>query len=203
MVMTRDATAMHLLGAGAMLTATPAHAHLVETGFGAFYDGIAHVALTPADLLVVLALALLAGQRGTSAARWTLFALPVAWLVGGAVGTSLPSDATIPALTTLTFALAGALVALAVKLHPAGVAGFAAAAGLLHGYLNGAALASDGASTLALAGVGTAVLCLVAILSAQVTTLRTGWTRIAVRAAGSWITAVGILMLGLLARPML
>jgi hypothetical protein len=50
------------------------------------------------------------------------------------------------------------------------------------------------------AGAGTAVFCVVAILSAQITTLRAAWTRTAVRAAGSWIAAVGILMLGLLAR---
>ncbi|MDH4180787.1 MAG: hypothetical protein OEV46_02170, partial [Betaproteobacteria bacterium] len=60
------------------LAAAPAHAHLVETGFGAFYDGLAHVAVTPADLLVVVAVALLAGQRGSRAARLALFALPLA-----------------------------------------------------------------------------------------------------------------------------
>jgi len=32
------------------LVAAPANAHLVETGFGEFYDGIAHLAVTPADL---------------------------------------------------------------------------------------------------------------------------------------------------------
>ena len=47
--------------------ASPAQAHLVQTGFGDFYDGIAHVALTPADLLLVITVALLAGQRGTLA----------------------------------------------------------------------------------------------------------------------------------------
>jgi len=36
-----------------------------------------------------------------------------------------------------------------------------------------------------------------------VTTLRAGWTRIAVRVAGSWIAAAGLLMIGWLARPLL
>ena len=61
----------------------------------------------------------------------------------------------------------------------------------------------DGASLLGLAGAVTAVFCVLAILAAQVTTLQAGWTRIAVRVAGSWIAASGLLMLGWLARPLL
>ena len=64
-----------LVSGGALLAgaAAPAHAHLVETGFGAFYDGLAHVVMTPVDLLVGLAIALLAGQQGTQPARWALW----------------------------------------------------------------------------------------------------------------------------------
>jgi hydrogenase/urease accessory protein HupE len=180
--------------------APSAHSHLVETGFGAFYDGLAHVALTPADLLLVLAVALLAGQRGMQAARWTLFALSLAWLAGGVLGARFPSEATLPVLTSLTFGVAGGLVALNANVRAAGAAAFATAAGLLHGYLNGATMAAAGSSLLALAGVVTAVFCLVAILAAQVTALRADWTRSAVRVAGSWIVASGLLMLGWLAR---
>jgi hydrogenase/urease accessory protein HupE len=178
-----------------------AHAHLVQTGFGAFYDGLAHVALTPADLLVVIAIALLAGQRGTQAARWTLFALPIACLAGSALGARMPTDASLPLLTTLTFGVAGALVAIDVKLRAAAISAFAIVAGLLHGYVNGATLVPGGARVLALAGAVTAVFCLFAILSAQITVLHVGWTRIAVRVAGSWIAAAGVLMIGWLMRP--
>jgi hydrogenase/urease accessory protein HupE len=180
--------------------AAPVQAHLVETGFGAFYDGIAHVALTPSDLMVVVALALLAGQRGAQAARWALLALPAAWLIGGAIGTAFPSDVTLPVLTTLSFGVAGALVALNARLPAAGVAVFAIVAGLLHGYVNGVTLMPGGASALALAGAVTATFCLFAVLAAQITTVSAAWGRVAVRVAGSWLTAAGILMLGWLAR---
>jgi hypothetical protein len=60
---------------------------------------------------------------------------------------------------------------------------------------------AGGAILLGLSGAVSAVFCLLAILSAQVTTLRAGWTRIAVRVGGSWIAAAGLLMLGWLARP--
>jgi urease accessory protein len=57
-------------------------------------------------------------------------------------------------------------------------------------------MAPGGAGVLALAGAVTVVYCLFAILSAQVTVLHFGWTRNAVRVAGSWIAAAGMLMVG-------
>jgi hydrogenase/urease accessory protein HupE len=189
------------LAALAGLAASPVHAHLVETGFGAFYDGLAHVAVTPADLLVVVAIALFAGQRGRGAARLALFALPVAWLAGGLVGARWPEATVWPLWTTLTFAVAGALVAVNVKLRNAGVTLLAVVAGLLHGLVNGATMAPGGSAPLALAGAITAIFCATAILSAEATALPAGWPRVAVRVAGSWIAAAGLLMLGWLLRP--
>jgi hypothetical protein len=189
-----------VLGLTAAAAAPSAQAHLVETGFGAFYDGIAHVLVTPADLLMALALALLAGQRGTQAARWALFALPIAWLAGGLVGARWPGASVLPLWTTLPFLLAGALVALDARVRNVGIAALAVAAGLLHGFVNGATMAPAGASALALGGAVAAVFCLVAIVAAEITALPAGWPRIAVRVAGSWIAAAGLLMLGWLAR---
>ena len=196
----RRTVALVVLAALAAMVVAPAQAHLVETGFGAFYDGIAHVVVTPADLLVVVALALLAGQRGTRAARYAVFALPVAWLIGGLIGARWPSLATLPLLTTLSFALAGALVALNARVRDAGVAALAIAAGVLHGLANGATMTPLDASALALGGVICAIFFLTAILSAEVTALPAGWPRIVARVAGSWIAATGLLMLGWLAR---
>ena len=188
------------LAAVAALAAPNAHAHLVETGFGAFYDGLAHVVLTPADLLVVLALALLAGQRGTTAARYALFALPLAWLAGALLGAGWTALGALPLWTTMSFLLAGVLVALDARIRDAGVAVLAVAGGMLHGLVNGATTGPPGASALALGGATTAVFCLMAIVSAEVTAMPAGWPRIAVRVGGSWIAAAGVLMLGWLAR---
>jgi hydrogenase/urease accessory protein HupE len=124
--------------------AAPAQAHLVETGFGAFYDGIAHLALTPADLLLVIALGLLAGQRGTPIARRTLFALPLAWLAGRALGRGVSIETTLPLVTILSFGVAGVPVAFDARLRTSAIAGFAVAAGLVHGYVNGAAMQVSG-----------------------------------------------------------
>lgn len=180
-----------------LLGATPAQAHLVETGFGDYYDGIVHFAVTPVDLLVVFALALLAGQRGARAGRLTALVLPLAWLLAGLLGQRLELAAGLGTATTLSFALIGALVALEAKLSDGAVLALALAAGTLHGLVNGATMNTDGDGVgLALAGAASAALLLCVLLAAEVSTLRLHWQRVAVRVAGSWMTALGVLMLG-------
>ncbi len=49
-------------------------------------------------------------------------------------------------------------------------------------------------------GIAAMLFVMVAIAAAVVSTLRLTWTRIAVRVAGSWIAAVGMLMLGWMAK---
>ncbi|WP_157278070.1 HupE/UreJ family protein [Methyloversatilis thermotolerans] len=179
------------------LFAAPAQAHLASTGFGDFYDGIAHVLITPEDLLVALAVGLLAGQRGSRATRFAVIALPLAWLAGGLMGarwSPLPSQLVV--LTTATFALTGALVALDARLRDAAIIAIAIAAGLLHGLANGPTMTPSGIGTQGLIGAVCAVAVLVLLLSSQVNALVPGWQRIAVRVAGSWIAASGLLMFG-------
>ena len=70
------------------------------------------------------------------------------------------------------------------------------AVGLLHGWLNGVGLAEAQREGIGLAGIASAAFVMVAIASASVVSLRAPWTRIAVRVAGSWVAAIGLLMLG-------
>ena len=125
---------------------------------------------------------------------------PVAWLIGGLIGARWPFATALPLLTTLSFALAGALVALNARVRDVGVVAFVIMAGVLHGLVNGATMVPAEAGALALAGAISAIFFLTAILSAEVTALPAGWPRIVVRVAGSWIAATGLLMLGWLAR---
>lgn len=68
--------------------------------------------------------------------------------------------------------------------------------GTLHGLLNGSALAAIGAGWPGLLGIVVTALLLTLLLSAAVVPLRAEWGHIAVRVVGSWIAAVGLLMLG-------
>ncbi len=173
-----------------------AHAHLVNTGLGPFYDGVSHFGLTPEDFLPALALAFLAGQRGSRAGRATLFALPGAWLLGGLAGLAFSTISTATALTTVSFVLLGGLVAAEAPLGPGWVAGLAVVLGLLHGTLNGAAMSEARLGALGLAGIVATLFVVTALAAAMVVAIRVPWGRIAVRVAGSWIAAVGLLLLG-------
>jgi urease accessory protein len=182
--------------AALVLWPAPAHAHLVTTGLGPLYDGISHVFLSPEDLFPVLAMALLAGLNGPRAGRFTLFFLPAAWLLGGIGGYRFPTTAATTAVTSLSFLVLGGLVAADFRLPVAIVGGLASALGLLHGWRNGAALGQAQREPLALVGIATAIFVVVALVGAVVVSLRAPWTRIAVRVAGSWIAAIGLLLLG-------
>jgi len=183
-------------GMAFLLLPATSHAHLVNTGLGPVYDGVSHFALTPEDLLPALALALLAGQRGSRAGRLVLFTLPAAWLLGGFVGLAFPSISDAPVLTTLSFLALGGLVAAEASLHTEWVTGLAVVLGLLHGYLNGSAMSQARLGVLGLAGIVATLFATVALASAMVVAIRVPWGRVAVRVAGSWIAAVGLLLLG-------
>ena len=60
--------------------------------------------------------------------------------------------------------------------------------------------ARTGAGASSLFGIVVSALALALFISAAVVSLRASWARIAVRVAGSWVAAVGMLMLGWLFR---
>ena len=187
-----------VLAAGPVLLLSPsrAHAHLVTTGLGPVYDGISHLFLTFDDLIPVAAMALLAGLNGPAAGRGALFALPVAWLAGGLAGYQ-SGVAHLPAgFTSLSFLALGILTAADRRLAPPVVTALAVAMGLMHGWLNGAGIAAAGREASGLVGIAGAIFLLAALLAAWVVSLRRPWARIAVRVAGSWIAAIGLLLLG-------
>lgn len=172
-----------------------AEAHLVTTGLGPVFDGIGHLFLTLEDLLPVAALALFAGLRGRARSRLTLFVLPAAWLVGGCIG--LVTDLALPQLVAVGSLLVyGGLLAADLALSSSLVTVLAAVLGLVHGSMNGAAMRQASLGMLGLIGVAVSVFVLVALATALVVSLRRPWTRIAVRVAGSWVVATGLLLLG-------
>lgn len=185
-------------GIGATLITVPslAQAHLVNSGLGPFYDGALHLLLSPADVLGLVAATLLAGLHSARAGRLTATILPVTWFLAGLAGLYLFGALELPWLSVLSFALLGALVAFNPPLPTAAVAVLAGLFGALHGLLNGSALAAIGAGWTSLLGIAVTVWVIALLMAAGVVSLRAGWARIAVRVAGSWVAAVGILMFG-------
>ncbi len=186
--------------AAAMVFLMPdvAAAHLVTTGMGPVYDGIGHLLLTPEDLIPAMAVALYVGLRGKAPGRRALFFFPLAWLAGGVAGLMITGTPTFP-LPVLSFLLLGGLIAADVHLPDNITTVLVIAVGIIHGFYNGIAM-EGGPGISGLFGITATLFVLVAIASAFVISLQAAWTRVAVRVTGSWIAAVGLLMLGWLVK---
>jgi urease accessory protein len=180
----------------ALAAASPAQAHLMNSGFGPFYDGLAHPLISPEDLLPALAVTLLAGLGGARHGRLVLATLPSAWLAGMAAGFVIGLPAAPAWLMAVMTALVGALVASDLRLPLAVLVAVAAGLGALHGYDNGRDLAATTGALLAILGIACALFVVVSLVAGQVAVLRAPWARLAVRIGGSWIAAIGLLMLG-------
>lgn len=187
--------ALPIAALGLMLFPRPVWAHLVTTGLGPVFDGIGHLFLTVEDLLPVLALTLFAGLRGRDAGRRVLFALPAAWLAAGTLGLWL-RVAPPQAVSILSFLVCGGVLAANAPLPTPWVTRLAVLVGLVHGLISGAAMAEARLGLPGLVGVAVSLFVVAALLSALVVSLSRPWMRIAVRVAGSWVVATGLLLLG-------
>jgi urease accessory protein len=186
----------HLFASAAcMLLPREAAAHLPTIGLGPVYDGVLHLLSSPEDLIPVIALALLSGQRGAPFGRRALWLLPLAWFVGGMLGMFMGSGRG-STLTFVSFLLLGCLVAAKVRISLPVLTVAATLLGCFHGYLNGAGINRYDDGTYALLGLSLAVFVVVALFASLVVPLREQWAQVAVRVAGSWIAASGLLMLG-------
>lgn len=179
---------------GLLFCPSDAAAHLVTTGMGPVYDGIGHLLLTPEDLVPAVAMALYAGLRGRAPGRRALFFFPLAWLIGGFIGLAADTMPVFP-VSAFSFLLVGILIAADLRLPDNAFTVLAVAVGIMHGFFNGIALKA-GPAGLGLLGIMSALFVLVALVSAFVVSLKPPWARIVVRVAGSWVAAMGLLMIG-------
>ena len=175
-------------------------AHLTPTGYGAWGDGIARLFLQPTELLLVIALVLLAVQSGRPCADRLPLLLPLAWLLGGMIGLNLAAELLQAVACTAVVAAAGLLVALGVRLRAhvlLPLVGLLAAGFTL---VAGSAIAGHRGAVPALLGETVAIAVLTTLLSQLLAPPHPRWLAIAVRVGGSWITAASLLMLGWLVR---
>jgi hydrogenase/urease accessory protein HupE len=174
----------------------PARAHLVSSGMGPTYDGILHFLTSPEDLVTTIGLALLAGQNGASQGRWAAFVAPTAWLFAGLAGWNLVMAGTPPYVSTFWLLLIGGLVLAKVRLPLPAMTLLCAVFGFCHGLLNGARWGPSWPALVGLLSLTAAVFIVVCLASATVVQLKPFWAQVAVRVAGSWMAASGMLMLG-------
>jgi hydrogenase/urease accessory protein HupE len=117
-------------------------------------------------------------------------------LLGSLFGLTATATNGSAVLSSFWFLLLGGLVVADAKLSLRAMTALAALLGLVHGYLNGTGMGQSGFAVVAVVGVASAVFVLIALAAAFVMQLRAHWARIAIRVAGSWIAASGLLLLG-------
>ena len=189
------------------LLAGNAEAHSTVKGVGDLYAGLLHVLTALEHVLPFVALSLLAGQRGLKAqAEGVLLVFPVALMVGASAALWLPPIHGLALFNIASAILLGALVAAAWTLPVGLFYGLVVLFGLSHGFANGEAINDSIKAYLFILGVGLAGVAILAYGTLMVDYLlkrRVGWITIAVRVAGSWIAAIGVLVLATAGKSML
>ena len=181
-------------------------AHLVPTGLGPWGDGMARLVLQPLDLLLLVALVLLAVQSGRPWSDRLPLVLPLSWLVGGlaglGVGVELPLVLPCTAIVTAVGVLVavGPLLRLGELLNERLLLTGSAGLALLFGLVAGSSLSGHGGAIEALVGEAVAIAVVTALLLMALAPPHPRWLALGLRVVGSWIAASGLLMLGWLSR---
>jgi urease accessory protein len=164
---------------------------------GDFYAGFLHPLTALEHVLPFLALGVLCGQQGQRAQA----ALPLFWIalmLGATAALWLPGLAAVDLTNILSALILGVLIAAAFPLPVPVYLALALVFGLSHGYANGTAITPLVKPYLFIPGVGLAGLVVTGygvIMTDYVLRRKVGWMTIAVRVAGSWIAAIGLLVL--------
>jgi urease accessory protein len=156
-----------------------------------------HPATALEHAFAIVAFGLLAGQQGRAAARWLVAVVPPALALGAAAAGVAPALPHLATVDTASLVVLGLLIALALPLPLVPLVALGAGFGVTHGLANGLAMDDGAVSLLYVLGVASAGLIGVTLASAAVVALAEGWQRIAVRVLGSWIAAIGMMMLAL------
>ncbi|MBK8534392.1 MAG: HupE/UreJ family protein [Candidatus Competibacteraceae bacterium] len=188
---------------GLTLSANVAHAHVASAQAGAFYAGLLHPLTAPEHVLPMVALGLLAGQQGLNQGQGVLLVFPAAMALGASLALLHPALEWVSLLNIGSAALFGGLVAAAWRAPAVLLYALALLFGMSHGYANGAAITPNLSPAVFIVGLVTAALLVLGYSmagTAYLLRLQPAWLPIAVRVAGSWIAAVGILVFGMMVR---
>jgi len=184
--------------AALLLLALPATAgaHTAISGVGDFFGGVVHPLTTPAHVLVLLALGLLAGQHPPLNLKAPL-AVFIPFSAAGLLFTTTGLIKTVypPVLISLAL-VAGVAVALGKPLPAFAHAALFALAGLALGLDSAVENGTPVAIAKTLAGTWLGLILAVGDLGYYLSFLtRQKWQQTGLRVAGSWITAASFMIL--------
>ncbi|WP_315768967.1 MULTISPECIES: HupE/UreJ family protein [unclassified Bradyrhizobium] len=194
-----------LLASALLLTqAQLADAHIVSARLGDFYAGALHPLLALQDVVVWVALGLLAGSLGTASGRWLVVVFPLSLCTGLALAAGSGATAVSPLGDAATILILGLLLAAALRIPVVLLSMIAFVLGVMRGAANAGELVPQTDRLLYAAGLASAGYVTITLVMALAVTFRrpetepvSSWRGIAVRAVGGWVAAIGLMMAGL------
>ncbi|QOZ25171.1 HupE/UreJ family protein [Bradyrhizobium sp. CCBAU 51753] len=189
------------IAAALLLLPSAANAHIIAARLGDFYMGALHPFTDLQDVILWIAMGVLAGSLGASKGRWLILVFPLGLLAGLAVGRMFgPVTGGLADASMLL--VIGVLLAAAARIPTALLCAIAFGLAALRGAANGSDLAPDTDRLLFAAGLACAGYTVVTLTMALTVMFRptaadpTSWRAIALRALGGWIAAIGLMMAG-------
>jgi urease accessory protein len=183
--------------------APAAQAHIVASRLGDFYAGALHPLTDLQDIVLWLAMGVLAGSLGAARGRWLVLVFPLGLLAGLVLDRIFGVPSAGPAADAGMILMLGLLLAAAARIPTALLCAMAFGLAVMRGAANATDFAPETDRILfaaGLAGAGYAAITLTMALTLAFRRPDAGpsveWRGIAIRAFGGWIAAIGLMMVG-------
>lgn len=183
--------------------ANPAEAHIVAARLGDFYMGALHPFTDLQDVILWIAMGVLAGSLGVSKGRWLILVFPLGLLAGLPLGHIFGAASAGLADATMMLVI-GLMLAAAARIPTSALCAIAFGSAVIRGAANGADLGPDIDRVLFAAGLVCVGYTMITLTMALTVVFRqagpdgsASWRTITVRALGGWIAAIGLMMASL------
>ena len=194
--------------AALMASAQAADAHIVASRLGDFYAGALHPLTDLQDLILWIALGVLAGSLGATKGRWLVLVFPLGLLAGLVLGPTSGGVSAGPVADAGMVVVLGLLLAANVRISIAPLCAIALGLAMMRGAANSGDVGSEANRLLFAAGLASAGYAAITLAMAVTLAFRgtdadpsIAWRGIAIRAFGSWIAAIGLMMGGFALAP--
>jgi len=189
--------------AALMASAQAADAHIVASRLGDFYAGALHPLTDLQDLILWIALGVLAGSLGATKGRWLVLVFPLGLLAGLVLGPTSGGVSAGPVADAGMVVVLGLLLAANVRISIAPLCAMALGLAMMRGAANSGDVGLETNRLLFAAGLAGAGYAAITLTMAVTLAFRgtdanpsIAWRGIAIRAFGSWIAAIGLMMGG-------
>jgi len=189
-----------------LITTQSADAHIVGSRLGDFYSGALHPLTDLQDDVLWTALGLLAGSLGVTHGRWLVLLVPLGLLLGLSVGLSFGSTWIAPLASAGMMVLLGLLLAAGLRINVGALCVIALVLASMRGVVNAGGIGAATDRVLFGAGLAMSGYVFITLITALTVAFRRldaldaqpsrTWRDIAIRACGSWIAAIGLMVGG-------